>query len=546
MSKRILSILLILAITTGIIAGCDRKTNDDLTEGLQMIDNSDKFIGDNKEDDLLQSGLGSPGQKVDTYSGLIGCGYDVINSPYYQADYVRMRILDVDKMAEDGVIYEDKYSFTKTEFTIEAGENISSYMKSLAVNAGMSSSSLFGGSLKVDFGLDSQTKVSEKQSFAKGSVIITKTMQSASMGNITFGELRDKYILQKFKDNWLLNPDVSPKELFENCGTHIMLKVYLGGRLDMSYIYNNVENHDVMKIKTSVEASYGVVSGTASTATENESNKFLSKSITRIRTEGGSVDTNMTSFESAKENYKEWAESIQQNEYITLIKAGRLSSTSEMFPIWMLIDTSTNPNATPEEKKAENLRKKRYNDLLAEYNKQLEESAKNLSVYQTQPTYIKDIYFGAGKSGAGAISDLYSQYSGEMYIIEKDLNHRAGGYWIYLGYTVTTDPKEAITGLVLRYEENKPSKFTYKGSEYTLIEKYDLNRDAGGYYIYCYYTKDSKAGSPVKNLFVSINDDFSGRQGLGWLKVADWARPDNYNDLNKSAGGSDVYLWMQK
>ncbi len=551
-SKKFFTLLLALLFIGSALSGCTKATEGgtasrDVSDNIAVAfaDYNDKYIGDNKgeeyeeDDGLLQEPLGASGKKVYEYDGFLGYGYNIIDSPYYRSEDVRQCVLDVESMAEDGLIYEERNSQTSTSFSVDSGETIHTYMNNLAVSAGMSTKSLFGGSLKVDFGLETSSKVDENKSFAKGSATLTRTKQYVHMSKISYKTLRSKYVYDSFKEDFLLNENYSPADLFKEFGTHIMLTVYLGGRLDMCYVYNNTQKESAMDISTKVEASFSLVEGRSSTETKEKTTSLVKNSATRIKTYGGRVDINMTSLENAKEHYEEWAKSIQDAEYQVLIKAGRLDSTAEMFPIWMLID----PESSPENKR-------RYEAILAEFNKQLEEAGKNLSKLQKEPQqlYVKDIYIGAktGRNGDLAVSDLLSKTSEPVTIIRKDLNQNAGGDFIYLGYTTTANPDEAIRGLVLRFEEDCPQTMTYNGSLYYKRNEYDLNKGAGGYDIYLYYTKDKNAGNPLKELFVEINGDSSGKTGTGWTRVADWQRPESYYDLNKGAGGADIFLWMQR
>jgi len=72
-----------------------------------------------------------------------------------------------------------------------------------------------------------------------------------------------------------------------------------------------------------------------------------------------------------------------------------------------------------------------------------------------------------------------------------------------------------------------------------------LNINAGGNYIWIYSTKDTSAGTPLRNLFVQIGSDQSGIKDSGWSEVQ-FTSNDQPPDLNKGAGGSYVYLWMQR
>lgn len=554
--KKTAALLLAVTLAASVVFyGCE-KTGDTEAEsedggGLQTSapeDGGGLQMGAPEDENPLQGALGAPGRKLESYDGFIGCGYDVINSPYYQSDHVKQCALDVDQMAADGLIYEDINAQRNTEFVIEAGEDIYSYMNSLAVHAGVKTNSLFGGSLKVDFGLDTSSKVEGQASFAKGSAILTKVKQNVQVGKTTEQTIREKYVLEGFREDWLLNESVSPTELFENYGTHIMFSVSLGGRLDMSYVYNNIKGDSAKKITASVKASWGAVSGETSTEINESTSYFNENSTLTVSSYGGRVDINMSSFDNAKANYQEWATSIEDSRYLTLIKAGNLASQSEMFPIWMLIDTSVSANASPEEKSAAAQRAKRQAAIHDEYKRLLDEAGTNLEKYVAKDVYIKDIYFGAHSGAANTKADLLSKTAEKLYIIELDFNMSAGGNYIYLGYTVTADPDEAIRDIVLHFHRNPPEKIILEknGASYLLRAEYDLNKGAGGDDIFLFYTKDKAAGDPIKKLDVEIiGVTTNERTGENWSRATDWNEPKKY-DLNRNAGGKDIYLWFQK
>ncbi|MCL2127561.1 MAG: chitobiase/beta-hexosaminidase C-terminal domain-containing protein, partial [Treponema sp.] len=107
--------------------------------------------------------------------------------------------------------------------------------------------------------------------------------------------------------------------------------------------------------------------------------------------------------------------------------------------------------------------------------------------------YVKDIYFGSNSSQANALASLRAQTSENLIVMEKDLNSKAKGNYIYMGYTTTTNAAEAIRGLVCSTIGN--SWTAYNGLHYDLISD-DLNAGAGGSYIYLNQTKESGAGDP--------------------------------------------------
>ena len=136
-------------------------------------------------------------------------------------------------------------------------------------------------------------------------------------------------------------------------------------------------------------------------------------------------------------------------------------------------------------------------------------------------------------------------------VIPYDLNKKAGGFDIYLGYKTTNDYNEAIKDITFRtgkgkngepYEKDKRKYnlpilrgdteftvqgFTDAGTKKRKAQKGDLNRAAGGEYIYMYYTKEEgEDKTAITELYINN------------------LRPGSIDgvDLNKGAGGDDIFL----
>ena len=143
--------------------------------------------------------------------------------------------------------------------------------------------------------------------------------------------------------------------------------------------------------------------------------------------------------------------------------------------------------------------------------------------------YIKDIVFYE-KSG-------YEK-------INVDLNKDAGGSYIYLWYSTTTNPNEAITDLrISSAKKDKNAKNSgYTG--YTRIDK-DLNKGAGGHYIYLWYRKGGSSSGAIRELRVDALSYSQSSIG-GWYTASATSKYDYISDLNKAAGGKFIYLRFKK
>ena len=161
--------------------------------------------------------------------------------------------------------------------------------------------------------------------------------------------------------------------------------------------------------------------------------------------------------------------------------------------------------------------------------------------------YITDVIV-IGCNDDDDADDLYRAYQNQGWIgIGRDLNDGAGGYYIYLMYKTNNSPGSsgtAINDMYLRVSgsNDAPASLVYNGRTYYRAGADgdnefkrlggDLNCEAGGAYIVLYYTKDF--GSIARVTSISIN-------GSAWGAVGENGSVSPC-DLNKSAGGSDIFL----
>lgn len=119
--------------------------------------------------------------------------------------------------------------------------------------------------------------------------------------------------------------------------------------------------------------------------------------------------------------------------------------------------------------------------------------------YVTSTEFISDINTALGDTSEAAKTKLES--SGYT-VIDKNLNEGTNGKFVYMGYKTSTDYKDAITDI--RFYSHLSN--TFKNNTYLNINGtqcyyqkvgVDLNADAGGTYIYAFYTRNAAAGRAV-------------------------------------------------
>lgn len=114
--------------------------------------------------------------------------------------------------------------------------------------------------------------------------------------------------------------------------------------------------------------------------------------------------------------------------------------------------------------------------------------------------YVSEVTVKNGDDEVAVITSLVEQgYS----VVNKDMNYHAAGDHIYIGVKYTDKEEDAITNVLTIHSKNHYHSYSVTDEKhiYTLVSDVDLNKGAGGDYIYLYTTKDPRAGSPILELY---------------------------------------------
>lgn len=165
--------------------------------------------------------------------------------------------------------------------------------------------------------------------------------------------------------------------------------------------------------------------------------------------------------------------------------------------------------------------------------------------------YIGEVFIASGSSRHAALSAL-AAFEPDGFI-DADINRDAGGTFVYMGYKRVAKEKDALTDLVIFQGKNPAAtrKININGSsvKYDLVDNLDLNEDAGGKYLYLYATDSTKTGNYITSLTVDQNITSYLKCGVELVTVRlanGTSITDEYIDLNKGAGGEYLYLIMQR
>ncbi|MBQ3630967.1 MAG: hypothetical protein II949_06980 [Prevotella sp.] len=172
--------------------------------------------------------------------------------------------------------------------------------------------------------------------------------------------------------------------------------------------------------------------------------------------------------------------------------------------------------------------------------------------------YITDLAV-LGKENKNDIGALNDKYKNQGYtIVNQDLNSGAGGYYIYLAYKTsdTANPDDGYVTDIIASTKNV-STLKLNNRTYTKVPadgfNGDLNKDAGGDYIYLYYTKERTGLTghfgtmrAISKLETSSNSNSSSSGGIDDYGPIMWGDTNSGAcDANRGCGSGTPYIYIR-
>lgn len=513
---RIFSLLLAAVI----LAAC--STPD--MHGRVPTEKDEIIVSEDEKNGIVAEGmLGAAGAKVSTYEGFLGYGYNLLEAAYYNQDDIKASnpIIDTDALAAAGYVYVNANTANSINLSTFISDTTKEYSIAISAAANLKGRVGLTGSFKASFEMDYNSEIKSNQK------LITTQSRLYTRRDFIYGATNSElaeFVTREFKSD---AKDKSPEELISKYGSHILKDIYLGGRFELNYLYTNTSGVTTEAIRASVSASNGWVSGSASGSTDTRRKEVEENSKLLIRAYGGSVTVDPNSIEKARESYAAWAQGVE-NGKINFVDC------TEIIPLWEVIANMDFEGAKDKAKEVDQYFNSKSDQIAAEFKA-------SISV----KTYIASLHIGTGNTATIAKNVLRQEGVLEGNIINLDLNRNAGGDFIYLGYKTTTDSSKAIRGICANYFSSaNSSDITYKNSNYKIIAT-DLNKGAGGKYIYLYYTTDENAGDPITGIQYQDDETFQYKNADNY-EVVRCTTNGSGMDLNMSVGGDYIYLWFTR
>jgi hypothetical protein len=451
-------------------------------------------------------------------------GYDVIKSGSINRGDVKLTtpILDMAKVNAANMVTDSVYKYSN--WTSVAEDSVLEMLEK--INASLSvgyEGPIFGGKVESEF--SSSTGSKQTRHYAKG-----RGLQITLQEHLKYSQ---PSVLKNFLDETfkMYIQEKDAKDILDTYGTHLIVQCYWGGAAEFNYSYTGTELATAEDIRVALNASYGGFSGAASGGYSEQVNELNKNSSFSCSTHGGANTSYMTA-EQFMAGYKDWVTSVEADPDLCAI----LNFEKDLVPIWKIV-REVNPHKGSE--------------IEAEFAERVQTRGIALKDFVYVPpeetvhsyTYVTEIDVREQKGGEIPYgynqivrNSMYDPNYGDI----LDANQEAEGAWIRIPYKTEIGNNNHNAIAELNVVNTGKSATPPSTPGWTTIP-FDLNEDAGGYYIWLQYRRVNSSDTAAIDFIGSYSNEYAGSgqilPGYFWV---------NRVDLNAGAGGNYIYLTVHK
>ncbi len=340
-------------------------SSSNYSSSIQYTRKSDSGL---EYEDVVSGAFGSF-DEINTRESYLGYGIDIINATGVTSKNIKTTypIFSKDAILNETLLKSNEHY---SVYSTVSGFSIEEFKAKLAVSSSISAGASLSASVKI-----SELEASESSSLSGGYIGAFEQTSSETHTQyfleimaenqnywlmLQTQESRYKEILsEEFKKD-LYDPTVTPAQLFDKYGTHLLTSVAMGGNINMFYtLYSTQEgvtNEQYFEIATKLQSSAsvsmqagneGISAGNSyeiltsnSAAIEEMKNNYGVNIKEDILISGGKGDFGITTVESLLGNYAAWQKSLDAYPVVVGLK-----DSNSLYPIWNLIDTSVEGGA---------------------------------------------------------------------------------------------------------------------------------------------------------------------------------------------------------
>ncbi len=445
----------------------------------------------------------APNAEVSDSYVCVGCGYNLLESPYISPEFMIVANKIIDINASD-VINSPAAIFGQS--TIITENSVKEVYKEFNLKLSVKGTyGAFSGAASTEYSENSTNH--EEAAYSKLYAHFVKKRQY-----INIPESKYRFTEQFVQD---LNGSMAPISLFQKYGTHLIKDIFLGGRLELNYTTKKTIADSNSSIKAGVKASYAFINGSTDVENSKKTHELSEKSDLNLRVVGGNSPA-LVGINDLKEVYKSWCASLDDPKKCA--PCG-IAAYESLIPIWNFCKNAA-----------------RRDVIEKQFNKMAE------NIVLPEDSYISDIKVVSDKNMNVAKAKCPPGYS----LINVDLNKGAGGEYIY--FCVKRGKRgQAITNIICENLSKARSEGNLNVAHKGITSNYfrhgtDLNKGAGGRYMYLLSTK-SASYNPIRNMTVYLDGESLQSE---WNGKVCYVNTDETADLNKGSGGRYIYVALKR
>lgn len=261
----------------------------------------------------------------------IGRGYDVVNGVCFDADQLKARVFTAynNLVTFNTGCENETLNFDTVYEKAETSKSIGAAMK---MNLGIG---IFKGEVKASF--DQSSEHEENMAYTCASYVCAKGCEDFPLADAQSIK-NDNLLTPAFKEA-INNPQVSPQQIVNTYGTHVMANgVVHGARLNFYLSTSHSKNVDKLKLKAAIQASFGAAfKGNASaTVSEEYKDEINATSCTFVQVGGDTGDSAIKvvqGIDAFKEICKTWKASLSSASH-----GNNIASVGSLIGLWEFAD----------------------------------------------------------------------------------------------------------------------------------------------------------------------------------------------------------------
>lgn len=343
--KKFLKNFAALMMSISLLSSCGEISNSNNCKNDSSTENNSNSSHNNNTKKLYDYDEIKQGQTVDgeysqfvninVLSSYLGYGYDVVNDPYMNKNYINMSapILDMNKIQDAKLrMIKENEAYSYSCEGSDMSQLIDSFSGKFNVDVGVGSkkAKVFSGGLKMSFKGSSDVKTYLK--FYKN-VYQVKTFNlylTDSLSNIK-NMVSDEF----YRDV----KQLTAKSLFNKYGTHLIREVAMGGRLELNSIWSSTDSGFSKDIEADVNTHIKFLSVVNLDVDANV--KFAQKlfeegidsEIEGLQVGGRLVD--VSTAEAMAKNKTDWLNSLNNDLSVSALSG--IVGENSLIPLWDLL-----------------------------------------------------------------------------------------------------------------------------------------------------------------------------------------------------------------